>query len=79
MYTKILQPERETSLRGTTADVSYGRIRFGNSIQEFWLPQEVTVDLDYPDWNYVSRHKYSDYHLFSVESDYQIVSPKVDE
>ena len=78
MYTGMLQPEKANSIRGTTTDISYGRVRFGNSPQEFWLPQEVTVDWNFGITSYTSRHKYSDYHLFTVETDYKLAPPKVE-
>ena len=78
IYTEMLLPQRETSLIGTTADIYYEKVRFDNTSREFWLPKEVRVRLDFPDCRYFNWHKYSDYHLFSVESDYKITLPKVD-
>lgn len=79
MYTRMLLPERETSLKETTTDISYERVRLGVASREFWLPREVYVDWGFPGGlKYISRHKYSDYHLFTVQSDYKITQPKAD-
>ena len=78
IYTEMLLPQRETSLKETNADIYYEKVRFDNTSREFWLPKEVRVRLDFPDCRYFNWHKYSDYHLFSVESDYKITLPKVE-
>jgi hypothetical protein len=75
----MLLSERETSLKETTTDISYERVRLGVASREFWLPREVYVDWGFPGGlKYISRHKYSDYHLFTVQSDYKITQPKAD-
>ena len=78
MYTKMLLPETATSLRATNSLISYEKVRFDNKSVDFWLPKEAVVDWEFQKLAYVSRHKYSDYHLFSVESDYKITQPKID-
>lgn len=75
IYTNMLLPEREVTLRKTTTDIIYGGVRFDNSSREFFLPQEIRIDWELPYCKCTNRHKYSDYHLFSVENDYQITQP----
>jgi hypothetical protein len=77
MYTEMLLPQGETSLKATTSDIYYEKVRFDNNSREFWLPLGVYVNWDFPDYRYSNWHKYSDYQLFSVESDYKINQPKV--
>jgi hypothetical protein len=51
-------------------------IEFDNTHQQFWLPREVYVSWEFPNYTYCNLHKYSDYHLFAVESDYKVTQPK---
>jgi hypothetical protein len=75
IYTSMLSMETPALLRETTADIVYQKITFGDSPREFWLPRDVQVEWKFPDRTYTTRHRYSDYHLFSVESDYNIANP----
>jgi hypothetical protein len=72
MRTSIYLPEKKTQLKEQIMDVLYGRVEFDKTGQQFWLPQEVNVSWEFPEWIYRNQHKYSDYHLFSVESNYKI-------
>jgi hypothetical protein len=72
IYTSMLSMENPSSLRAATADVVYRKITFGDDQQEFWLPREVQVEWEFPDKAYKTRHRYSDYRLFTVKSDYKI-------
>jgi len=77
IYTNMLAPERPVTLRKTTTDIMYGRVQFDNSSREFFLPQEIRIDWELPYCKCTNRHEYSDYHLFSVESDYKITQPEL--
>jgi VWFA-related protein len=72
IYTSMLSMETPSSLKATTADVVYQKITFGDDPREFWLPRDVQVEWEFPDRTYTTRHRYSDYHLFTVETDYKI-------
>lgn len=71
IYTDMLSPERPVTLSKTTTDIIYGRVRLNDSSREFYLPQEIRIDWELPYCKCTNRHKYSEYHLFSVESDYK--------
>ena len=82
--TSMLTPERQTTLKETVTDISYGRIQFDDPPREFWLPREINVSWEFSstdklDLVYRNQHKYSDYRLFSVKSDYKITVPKAGE
>ncbi|MDM7996205.1 MAG: VWA domain-containing protein [Acidobacteriota bacterium] len=77
IYTNMLYSERKSELKGFIADVKYAKARFDNSQREFWLPKDVYAAWEFPDYVYASWHNYSDYHRFSVESDYKIDTPKI--
>jgi hypothetical protein len=78
MRTSMLMAEKQATLKKTSTDVRYGRVQFGKSKGEFWLPKRVDISWEFPDWIYRNRHQYSDYHLFTVESDFKIAQPKAE-
>ena len=82
MRTSMLAPERQTTLRETITDIHYGKVHFGEANKEFWLPQEIDVSYEFShtdklDLIYRNQHKYTDYRLFSVDTDYEITLPEV--
>ncbi len=82
MRTDLLLPERKTELTETITDIYYDRVKFRGALREFWLPQEINVSWEFPQTDrlnliYRNQHRYSDYHLFSVESDYKIAQPDI--
>jgi VWFA-related protein len=82
MSTSLLLPEKRTWLKNTNTDISYEKVQFEKRGQEFWLPQVINVSwqfmrADGTTSNYYNQHKYSDYHLFIVNTDYEINKPKV--
>ncbi|MBN1568841.1 MAG: VWA domain-containing protein [Acidobacteria bacterium] len=81
MRTRMLVPERQTTLKETITDILYGRVLFGDMQQEFWLPREINVSWEFPnndklDLIFRNQHRYSDHHLFTVDSRYEITLPK---
>jgi VWFA-related protein len=82
MRTNLLQTEVTANLKETITDIRYGKAKFDNSSRNFWLPREINVSWEFPRMMdilvYRNQHKYSDYHLFTVTSDYKIASPKPD-
>jgi hypothetical protein len=85
MRTSMLQPEKPVTLRETIADIEYGKVYFINiktdTRQEFWLPLKIDVSWEFPlkisRLIYRNQHRYSNYRLFTVSSDYEIAPPKV--
>ena len=78
----MLLPERQTILMETITDIHYGKVQFDNPRREFWLPQEIEVSWEFPlefgnSLIYRNHHKYSDYHFFTVDTDYKITLPKI--
>jgi len=82
MRTDLLEPEITTSLKETITDIRYEKVRFERGGREFWLPKVIDVSWEFLNPEgfllvYRNQHTYSDYHLFSVASDYEISpSPK---
>ncbi len=55
--------------------VSYQEVQFEGVPHSFWLPDEVIVNLKAWGILYQNQHRYSDYKLFDVQSDYRITAP----
>jgi hypothetical protein len=72
IYTRMLPSEKKSSLNEITADIVYRKVRFISTSREFMLPKEIQVELNNENYIYINKHKYSDYQLFSVESDSKI-------
>jgi hypothetical protein len=77
MRTDLLKAEVSTSLKETITDIRYEKVRFDRGGREFWLPKEINVSWELLNpqgwlWVYRNQHTYSDYHLFTVASDYKI-------
>ena len=74
MQTSAVNPTRP--VRYQTTDVRYWKVDFDGVPNSFWLPYEVTVDLKVRDHLYRNQHRYSDYKLFDVQTDYNITPPE---
>jgi hypothetical protein len=77
MRTSMQSPGKDF-LKEQITDIRYERVKFDSTGQQLWLPREVDVSWKLPDWTYRNRHRYSDYQLFGVETDYSISQPKID-
>jgi hypothetical protein len=73
MQTSAINPARPVQYQ--TTDVHYWKVQFEGMPDSFWLPYEVTVDLKVRDNLYRNQHRYSDYRLFNVQTDYNIATP----
>jgi hypothetical protein len=72
-------PEMPTALIDQITDISYAKTPLGKDAKrDFWLPREVNVRWELPDLKFANRHRYSEYKLFAVSSDYSISKPKPD-
>jgi hypothetical protein len=75
MITTLLLCQPDNFLQNQTTDIHYRKVTFEDGGRQFWLPGEVKVSWELPYGKYMNQHRYSDFHLFAVESDYQILSP----
>jgi hypothetical protein len=65
---------RQSLLTEQITDVHFSETRIGAA--QLWLPREVIVTTIYGGRTYRNLHRYSDYHLFAVKSDFKIDQPK---
>jgi hypothetical protein len=78
MKTSMRSAEKETSLMDQITDIVYEKVEFENIQEQFWLPRRVIVSWIFPDYTYRNLHRYSEYHLFAVKSDYKVANPQSD-
>jgi tetratricopeptide (TPR) repeat protein len=73
LRTDLLAPQSKLKLQRQTTEihlkeVSFKEVSFKEVATAFWLPQEVTVTVDWKGRVYRNWHRYSDYKLFNVET-----------
>jgi hypothetical protein len=71
-----LNPVPELRLDGEAMNIDFNAVHFKNAQESFWLPEEVTVTLNWNGRVLRNRHKYSDFKLFSVDASEKIGTPK---
>ena len=78
MRTDMLAPRYDVLLERLTSEIELAEVHFDRAPRPFWLPHKVTVTVEWQHTIYRTRHSYSDYKLFSVETredKKEIVSP----
>ena len=68
MRTELLVPYDDPDLRGETTESRFEAVRFKGVPQDFWLPEDVTVTLDWRGMVFRNHHHYSQFELFHVDS-----------
>jgi Tfp pilus assembly protein PilF len=76
LHTELLNPVPELRLDGEAMNIDFNAVHFKNAQESFWLPEEVTVTLNWNGRVLRNRHKYSDFKLFSVDASEKIGTPK---
>ena len=56
--------------------IKLGEVRFGDAQKQLWLPREVVVNTLISGVGFRNQHRYTDYKLFDVTSDFTIDQPK---
>ena len=76
LRTDLLKPLPEVRLKRKTTEIDYGETRFKETAEAFWLPQEVTVTVDWNNRVLRNMHRYSDFKLFNVDVKDKIAKPQ---
>jgi hypothetical protein len=74
IMTEMMLPSAR--LKEQTTDIYYQEVRFKGIQQPFWLPKEVSISWRLSDRYYRNQHEYSDFRLFSVETEYKLDRPQ---
>jgi tetratricopeptide (TPR) repeat protein len=64
----LLTPLPEIRLERQTTEIDFGAVRFKKFPEEFWLPQRVSVAVDWGNKRLRNEHRYSGFELFNVSA-----------
>jgi Tfp pilus assembly protein PilF len=76
LHTDLLAPLPELRLGKETLNIDFNAVHFNRLKETFWLPEEVTVTLDWNGKQLRNRHEYSDFKVFTVDASEKIGKPK---
>ena len=68
LRTDLLAPQSKVRLQRQTTEIHFKEVSFKEVATAFWLPQEVSVTVDWRGRIYRNWHRYSDFKLFNVET-----------
>ena len=68
MRTELLTPQGDPDLKTETTESRFTAVQFKDVAQPFWLPADVTVNLNWKGMLFRNRHRYSDFQLFRVDA-----------
>jgi tetratricopeptide (TPR) repeat protein len=68
LRTDLLAPYSEIRLQRQTTEIQFQEVPFKGVGKAFWLPQQVSVTVDWKGRIYRNQHRYLDYRLFKVET-----------
>jgi hypothetical protein len=72
----LLRPLPLVRLEKITTEIDFSEVQFKQPGQKFWLPDAVTVTLDWNGRVYRNHHVYSDFLVSNVDSTQKIEKPK---
>ena len=75
--TDLLTPLPQVKLMKETTEINFNQVHFKRPPLAFWLPDVVTVTLDWNGKILRNQHAYSDFLLSNVDSTQRIKNPKV--
>jgi tetratricopeptide (TPR) repeat protein len=76
LRTDLLMPLSEVNLERETTEIAFGEVHFKGIAEGFWLPQQVTVTVDWNGKHLRNEHRYSEFKLFNVEATERARKPK---
>jgi len=68
LRTDLLRPLPEINLLRETTEIVYGEVHFKGTDAGYWVPQQVTVSVDWNGKRLRNEHRYSEFKLFRVEA-----------
>ena len=72
----LVEPLPQVRLDRETTDINFTEVHFKRQTQGFWLPEAVTVSLDWNGRIYRNNHAYSEFLLSDVQATQKIEKPK---
>jgi len=77
MRTDLLTRRADVDLSRQTSEIWYSEVHFQSVPQSFWLPREVVVTSESSGWMFRNVHRYSDYRIFTVETQDKVEPPQI--
>jgi tetratricopeptide (TPR) repeat protein len=72
----LLKPVQQLNLQRETTEIAYGEAHFKDKAAVFWVPQQVTVTVDWNSRHLRNEHRYSEFKLFHVDATDKVGAPK---
>jgi len=79
LRTDLLNPLSNVRLDRQTTEIQFKQVSFKELATVLWLPQEVTVTVDWRGRTLRNLHRYSDFRLFNVETREEQRTPRLPE
>jgi len=76
LYINLLPAGNSSSLKEQTTDIKFSETQFENAKKRLWMPQEITIITTIGGIVFRNYHRYSEYKLFTIESDTKFDRPK---
>ena len=76
LRTDLLRPLQALNLERETTEIAYGEVRFKDNTAGFWVPQQVTVSVDWNGKHLCNEHRYSEFKLFQVQANEKVEARK---
>jgi hypothetical protein len=76
LETNLLTEVPAIGMRGNSVSVDYAPVKFHSQDVEMWLPQSAIAYIDYGSRRTIVMHTFSDFRLFSVQTQQVIEKPK---
>jgi hypothetical protein len=76
LRTDLLKPLPEVNLERETTEIALSEVHFKGIAEGFYVPQQVTVTVDWNGKHLRNEHRYSEFKLFNVETTEKIRKPK---
>lgn len=77
LRTDLLAPQSKVRLQRQTTEIQFKEVPFKQVATALWLPQEVTVTVDWKGRTLRNLHRYSDFKLFNVEAKEERKTPSL--
>jgi Tfp pilus assembly protein PilF len=76
IHTDLLAPLPDFRLEKQTLNIDFKEVHFTHLNEAFWLPEKVTLTLDWNGKILRNQHEYSDFKIFNVDTKEKIGKPK---
>ena len=75
MWTDLTAPVPEIKLQAQTTQVNFAEVHFSDMASGLWLPNKVDVEMKFSAVIFRNSHTYSDFKLFSVDTEERQAAP----